>query len=476
MLIALDSFGKKIFPFPGGKGFCPQCKSSVVAICGEINIWHWRHENIADCDNWSEGETEWHIKWKNEFPKDWQEITIENEYGIIHRADIKTPNRIVLELQNSPISTIDIENREYFYGKMFWLINAENFKENIKKYSIVTKMLREHDKYDPTSDEFIVRNYLYEELKELEEISMEIEKNEKEISRIKGSLLHLQSLEPKVENLSYNTLINYFYYSEIGERLNLDIRPIKEYQNQIETHEQEIIKFKNIIKNIDSLPNCDIRYYEHYKICHPKAINSSIYKHCALIEKNQTLFPEIITFESEYKYNLLINNPNFYLIVDFTEHIKNLENNISNSEEQISLIQHTINDILQNLGEKTKNYINEKKSDLIKELSAIISDSKKNENLYDIRLNKINELDNEYRSSFEKEKLENIKSHEKEKYEIMRKYKNQYEYYWKNERKTWQFSKKRKFLDFGDKIFEIIDSERLKKYSRIEFINLIKGL
>ena len=58
----------------------------------------------------------------------------------------------------------------------------------------------------------------------------------------------------------------------------------------------------------------------------------------------------------------------------------------------------------------------------------------------------------------------------------MRKYKNQYKYYWKNERKTWQFSKKRKFLDFGDKIFEIIDSERLKKYSRIEFINLIKGL
>ena len=161
--------------------------------------------------------------------------------------------------------------------------------------------------------------------------------------------------------MSYNTLINDFYYSEIGESLNLDIIPIKENQNQIETHEQEIIKFKNIIKNIDTLPNCDIPYYEHYKICHPKAINSSIYKHCALIEKNQTLFPEIITFESEYKYNLLINNPNFYLIVDFTEHIKNLENNISNSEEQISLIQHTINDILQNIREKTKNYINEKK-------------------------------------------------------------------------------------------------------------------
>ncbi|MCB4235886.1 hypothetical protein LDL59_14560 [Kaistella anthropi] len=181
------------------KGFCPQCKSSVVAICGEINIWHWRHENIADCDNWSEGETEWHIKWKNEFPKDWQEITIENEYGIIHRADIKTPNGLVLELQNSPISTIDIENREYFYGKMFWLINAENFKENIKKYSIVTKMLREHDKYDPTFDEFIVRNYLYEELKELEEISMEIEKNEKEISRIKEVFYTFNHLSQKLK-------------------------------------------------------------------------------------------------------------------------------------------------------------------------------------------------------------------------------------------------------------------------------------
>lgn len=475
MLIAIDSLRNRITPQKNIDAYCPLCKSRVIAVCGDINIWHWRHENTKYCDTWSDGETDWHRKWKNEFPKEWQEIIIQGDIET-HRADIKTPNNLVLELQNSSISTETIQIREAFYGNMFWLINAEKFKDNIHPKSIVKKILREHDKYDPTFDEYTEINYLNEELKELQEVSLEIEKNEKEISRIKRSLLHLQSLEPKVENLSYNTLINDFYYSEIGESLNLDILPIKENQNQIETHEQEIIKFKNIIKNIDILPNCDIPYYDHYKICHPRAINASMYKNCALIEKSQTLFPEIIMLQSEDKYNLLINNPNFYLIVDFTEHMKILENNISNSEEQISIMQYTINDILSNLGEKIKNYIIEKKSDLTKVLSCIISDSKKNENLYAIRLKKINELDNEYRLYFEKEKLENIKSHEKEKYDIMRKYKNQYQYYWKNERKTWQYSKKRKFLDFGDKIFEIIDSERLKKYSRIEFINLIKGL
>ena len=46
---------------------CPICDSKVIPKCGSINVWHFAHESLKDCDTFSEGETEWHIDWKNEF-------------------------------------------------------------------------------------------------------------------------------------------------------------------------------------------------------------------------------------------------------------------------------------------------------------------------------------------------------------------------------------------------------------------------
>lgn len=58
---------------------------------------------------------------------------------------------------------------------MIWLINAEDFKNNIKKVSIVKKRLREHDKYNPKEYYFEEKNYLNTERKELIDISKDIE-------------------------------------------------------------------------------------------------------------------------------------------------------------------------------------------------------------------------------------------------------------------------------------------------------------
>ncbi len=121
---------------PQEKGFCPSCGEEVISKCGEIKIWHWAHKSNFECDDWYEPESKWHIDWKNNFSKERQEIIIGK-----HRADIKTKKGIVIELQNSFISSQNIEEREEFYGNMIWLINGETLCNGIelrKRKDIVT--------------------------------------------------------------------------------------------------------------------------------------------------------------------------------------------------------------------------------------------------------------------------------------------------------------------------------------------------
>ncbi|SFC72482.1 Competence protein CoiA-like family protein [Flavobacterium phragmitis] len=143
---AIDINGKKIRPASSGQiAFCGFCGEKVRGRCGEINIWHWQHINKVDCDSWKEGETEWHRAWKSRFPFDWQEtIIIKN--GEKHIADIFTDEGLVIEFQNSAISPSTIAEREKFYGKMIWVINAESFKNNLVTENVSEKHLAEIEK------------------------------------------------------------------------------------------------------------------------------------------------------------------------------------------------------------------------------------------------------------------------------------------------------------------------------------------
>jgi competence CoiA-like predicted nuclease len=46
-----------------------------------------------------------------------------------HRADVKTPTRVV-EFQSSSISAEDIRARENHYGNMIWVLNGRKFSDN----------------------------------------------------------------------------------------------------------------------------------------------------------------------------------------------------------------------------------------------------------------------------------------------------------------------------------------------------------
>ncbi|KRD09144.1 hypothetical protein ASE21_14955 [Flavobacterium sp. Root901] len=142
---AIDIDGKKISPSSSGQiAVCGFCGEKVRGRCGEINIWHWQHVSNADCDVWKEGETEWHRVWKSQFPFDWQETIIEKN-DERHIADILTSDGIVIEFQNSAISSSTISIRERFYEKMIWVINAQSFKNNLITEDVAGKQLAEID-------------------------------------------------------------------------------------------------------------------------------------------------------------------------------------------------------------------------------------------------------------------------------------------------------------------------------------------
>jgi hypothetical protein len=116
---------ERIEASPGLKGICPCCAQAVIAKCGIQRIHHWAHVSLQDCDRWWESETEWHRRWKNHFPVEWQEtIMRDKQTGEIHIADVRTIHGLVIEFQHSAIDPTELTARQNFYGNMVWIVNG----------------------------------------------------------------------------------------------------------------------------------------------------------------------------------------------------------------------------------------------------------------------------------------------------------------------------------------------------------------
>ena len=119
---------------PALSATCPHCCAPVVAKCGSKRVWHWAHTRDADCDTWSEPESEWHRQWKEVFPESWQEITcVDPISGERHIADVRTPRGLVLEFQHSQIARDEISARSTFYGNIVWVIDAARTETHCRR-------------------------------------------------------------------------------------------------------------------------------------------------------------------------------------------------------------------------------------------------------------------------------------------------------------------------------------------------------
>lgn len=124
--------GLRCAPQPHLIGHCSACDSIMIAKCGKLRAWHWAHQGERHCDPWWE-ESEWHSAWKMRFAE-WREVVHIAPDGEKHIADVKLPDRRVLEFQRSPISEDERQSREAFYKSMIWIVDGTRRKRDVKSF------------------------------------------------------------------------------------------------------------------------------------------------------------------------------------------------------------------------------------------------------------------------------------------------------------------------------------------------------
>lgn len=122
--------GQRLEAQPNLSGTCRACEQPMIAKCGEVRTWHWAHLGRRICDPWWENETEWHRKWKAEFPDAWQEVIHYADDGTKHVADVKTEHGWVIEFQHSRITPEERRSRDAFYRQLVWVVDGTRRKRD----------------------------------------------------------------------------------------------------------------------------------------------------------------------------------------------------------------------------------------------------------------------------------------------------------------------------------------------------------
>ena len=145
-------------PEKGLLGSCIGCGRPTNAKCGTNNIWHWSHKAKFVCDHWWENETEWHRKWKSQFPIEWQEIVHEADDGEKHIADVKTDKNWVLEFQHSFLNPEERRARNEFYKKIVWVVDGtRRQRDKIKFLKAIDEETRPH-----SSDPLVYKIWIHD--------------------------------------------------------------------------------------------------------------------------------------------------------------------------------------------------------------------------------------------------------------------------------------------------------------------------
>ena len=490
MIIALNSDNQRIQPFPGARGSCQICESELVAHCGVIYIWHWQHKIDRDCDPWKEHETEWHRSWKSRFPEQWQETVITNDNGEKHLADVRTENGLVIEFQNSPISAPTIEIREEFYESMLWVINAKEFKKNLKIWSAVNSGLRRIDK-NVIERLVEIEDEINDEIKVLSEALDDLERRRAEkFSDLKFHENKSESLAcylADVDDLS-SKVIEYwsqvqksmpnFFVMNLCSELNIELKQnLLTIQSEMSglNNEREILHIKKAF--IDS--KVDFEYDgKLLKIIAYAELSKSNYHKAICVKKDtfNTLFKNVEKVTTDLEFlRLKYNEHEYVFAIDPSDAYSFIET----KDEELRASFHQMETRYDEIVASIKRAVSELIDFKLKELKKVIeTESNEDEDLLAeistlrIRL--------ETKKMSKKEKVDLAEKHLKEevkadRFEIMRKRKGLYSYNWKHERTTWRFANKPIYFDFGDGfLFRKISDGQFLKISVEDFVKVNK--
>lgn len=126
-----------ILPSKGVHATCIDCEKEVISKCGTEVVHHFAHRPSVICNTrFSDGKTEWHIRWQHTVIPELPGINIEVpiiEDGSIKRADIISKSNYVIEFQHSHLPKPERMEREKHYGNIIWVVHTN--KKNSKTWN-----------------------------------------------------------------------------------------------------------------------------------------------------------------------------------------------------------------------------------------------------------------------------------------------------------------------------------------------------
>lgn len=479
MLIAKNQHGERIRPIKGGAGFCQICGNPVLAFCGNIYIHHWKHKVYENCDSWSEQESDWHRGWKEEFPEDWREVTLE-QGGIKHIADVRTSTGLVLELQNSYLSDNEIEKRESFYNHMVWLINANNFKDNFKIWSVVKTKLRQLE--NNRSPRFTRGN---KESKAVEHLKYELQSLRSQISSVESTLLNQKSsfhrlvqIEESIEAVATRYIEEKFLFCiELSGFGSVHIETARRHSEKIILLESDVREKKKQISAIVALPNCVLDNYSIFKHINYTDIKSASYSKCLWVERESvnSLFPEVKGFKSALEFEQAARSRKYDLIIDPSETLMKLEKEIDRLKSDILSILAQKKQLKRNIQNDLTVFLLKRRENA----TALIQEAETKlvglQNEYTYKESELEQLKTEEVKESKKVTAQIENSYKENRREIMMDYKGLYGYFWKHRRKSWDVASVPIYFDFEDHIFERVNESELRKISKDRFLEIIKN-
>lgn len=497
MRFGYDEHKVKINPtYSGQRATCPFCKGLLIGKCGDIYVWHWQHQQDRQCDPWQEHETDWHRNWKDNFPDNWQEVIM--EVGLEkHIADVRTSKGIVIELQNSPISTSTIKIRENFYKNMIWIVNAEPFKDSFHLTSVVKIGLRRLDedskyKYDSIQDAYSYEN---------KSLRQEIDKNSEEISekidRIKSNEKKIDILIDKQKNfdgfidevISRWSKGRLFHDSVVvSERIGSSyIKPLEELSKEINKLKVEIDNLESGLQYINDREDFEFGG-KQLKIVDRLRISTKSFQKVKVVSKatRRNIFPEVMEFNSELEFanfmaSYRFNKEDFDFAFDVEEKVLGLNSAIANKRDSATtlassflLLKEEVKSSISQVLELLVREINEGIEKLNIEWEELILES----NRLTLKQEELKVEEQEYIAA----SLINLgKDTQDKRHLIMRNNKGRYFFEWKHERKSWKAANCSVFFDTGeDFLFERTANDVFKKTLIRAFLadhlGLLKGI
>ncbi|MEB8346900.1 hypothetical protein OO010_12630 [Flavobacteriaceae bacterium KMM 6898] len=413
----------RIEPTKGARAKCDICDAVLIAHCGQIKVHHWQHENRENCDSFYEPITEWHLQWQNKFPEKWREVKIQKK-DKIHRADVYTPQGLTIEVQHSSISSEQIEEREKFYGKLIWIIDAQPFKDNFTIEPLIPMKLKE------LKDSIFYKYYNIKKKKESYiEVSKGIISDKKILKRnSESNISNYKAKLTKLQGLYANIKINFaeIYIDNCNENYLFDELELKKYikRNDLEFYNT----IKDIYNQIYDFGILDNRIYTQLK-----PYQSEQY----LTKENLARIKEIDDKVLKLKKKLKGFTPKIcdYYTLSLNIQINNLTNKMNDEQEKLDFI----NDFFDPIKE-WDNIKNNSEADYLKEKTEILK--------------------------YKKEEEANIKSN----------FSAHYYFHWKYKRNSWLKARSPIFFDIGDTfLYRWIEENELKSYSKKSFLKYYRN-